>query len=119
MLIYTLDSQEDRFGLLQLSQPDLAAVLQLLLSCQLVLCAFAQRAPPPKTNPGLVTRMWNASVTALCRQLGLSSIDSGTQLAQCPRLHSRVHGCKVSIYLVNQRDLTPLDDAQFFKYTVV
>ena len=65
-------SQEDRFGLLQLSQPDLGAVLQLLLSTQLALQSLARRAGPPPPP-----QAWTAGFRSLLRHLGLSAAPPG------------------------------------------
>ncbi len=68
--------QEDRFGVLQLTQPDITATLQLLLSAQLALQTFARRALPPRP-PTLVGRLWGVISEALRRRLGFTFLSSG------------------------------------------
>lgn len=64
--------QEDRFGVLQLTQPDVTATLQLLLSAQLALSIFARRAVLPRP-PTLAGRLWGAAAERLRRLLGFAA----------------------------------------------
>ena len=68
--------QEDRYGLLQLSQPDLGTLLQLLLSAQLALRSFAQRAAPPAAPAGPAARAWAGVARALRRRLGFAAAEA-------------------------------------------
>ena len=58
--------------MLQLTQPDITATLQLLLSAQLALATFARRAVPPRP-PTLVGRLWGVARESLRQRLGFAA----------------------------------------------
>ncbi len=62
--------------MLQLTQPDITATLQLLLSAQLALQTFARRALPPRP-PTLAGRLWGVVSEALRRRLGFAFLSNG------------------------------------------
>ncbi len=72
--------------MLQLTQPDITATLQLLLSAQLALATFARRAVPPRP-PTLAGRLWGAASESLRRRLGFAAAKGakeGASLASVP-----------------------------------
>lgn len=59
-----------------MTQPDITATLQLLLSAQLALQTFARRALPPRP-PTLAGRLWGVVSEALRRRLGFAFLSNG------------------------------------------